>query len=126
MLTKLLMLFKKLKGLFSLIKRYPEDEFAVIITDDFVQVEHPWWGVTKVKWNDLQKVLLINTDKGPWLPDIWLTLVGNDSVCKIPQGTKGYDEVYNIVSNYKGFDFENVIESMTCSDNATFLLWTKK
>jgi hypothetical protein len=98
----------------------------VIISDELVQVSHPWWGNKSVCWKELQEVLLVNTDKGPWFPDIWLTLVGSCSSCKIPQGAIGYDEVYAIVSALEGFDFEQVIDSMSCTDNATFVLWKKK
>jgi hypothetical protein len=53
-------------------------------------------------------------------------LFGNNEGCLIPQGAKGYDEVYDIVSKYDGFDFQQVIEAMKCSDNKEFLLWVKK
>lgn len=69
--------------------------------------------------------MLINTDEGPFLPDVWLVLVGDNGSCSLPQGCIGYDQVYDIVSKYEGFDFENEIKSMKCTANQQFLLWKK-
>ena len=63
--------------------------------------------------------------KGPWFPNVWLMLVSAKSSCKIPQGAAGYDAVYEVVSTFEGFDFENVIASMGCTGNAQFVLWSK-
>jgi hypothetical protein len=104
----------------------PEDLFTVTITDTSVTVEHPQRKTESVEWADIQAILLLNTDQGPWLPDVWLTLVGTKSGCLIPQGSKGYEEVYAIVSKYPDFDFGNVIKSAGCAENAEFLLWKRK
>ncbi|HSY77454.1 MAG TPA: hypothetical protein VK890_11385 [Bacteroidia bacterium] len=106
--------------------RNPEDDFIVTITDELVKIEHPERKTETVYWKDLKAVKLINTDVGPFLPDVWLMLIGNTSGCLIPQGAKGCEEVYNIVSKYENFNFENVIESMKCTGNQEFLLWVKK
>lgn len=51
--------------------------------------------------------------------------MGNGKGCSIPQGSKGRDKVYDIVSKYNGFNFENVIKSASCTDNQIFVLWKK-
>ena len=104
----------------------PEDDFKVTITDELIRVEHPQRKTEQILWNDIKEIKLINTDAGPFAPDVWLTLLGDESGCLIPQGAKGYDTIYDIVSKYENFDFENVIKSMSCSDNAEFHLWTRK
>jgi hypothetical protein len=104
----------------------PEDDFVVTITDEYVKVEHPARKTEIANWTTLQGIKLINTDAGPALPDIWLMLICSDSGCLIPHGSKGYDDVYAIVSKYEGFNFENVIQSMGFAGNAEFLLWIKK
>jgi hypothetical protein len=104
----------------------PEDNFTVIITDTLVKIEHPQRKTEQVLWENIQTIQLINTDSGPALSDVWLALFGKEDGCLIPQGAKGFDEVYAIVSKYEGFNFENVIKSMSCTDNATFDLWEKK
>lgn len=104
----------------------PEDDFIVTITDAFVKVEHPHRKTEQIEWKDINEIKLLNTDAGPVAPDVWIALLGENSGCIIPQGCKGSDEVYNIVSKYENFNFENVIKSMSCTDNEEFHLWTKK
>jgi hypothetical protein len=102
----------------------PEDHYTVTITDELVKVEHPKREVESILWNDIHTILLVNTNEGPLLPDVWLTLVGDNSGCTIPQGSKGFEDVYEIISKYDGFNFDNFIKSMSCTDNKEFLLWT--
>ena len=103
-----------------------EDDFSTTITDDFVRVEHPGHKPEEIFWKDIEEIRLINTDKGPFAPDIWLVLTGDNSGCFIPHGSQGYERVYNIVSKYDGFSFENVIKSMSSAENEQFLLWKKE
>ena len=119
-------LFNKAGNLFESKKTFLEDYFNVIITEDYIQVEHLNKKTEQIYWKNINHIMLINTDEGPWLPDVWLAILGDVEGCVIPQGAKGYDEVYQIVSKYKGFDLENVIKSMQCTDNAEFELWSKK
>lgn len=105
--------------------KIPEDDFTVTLTNDFVKVEHPQRKTEQIYWESINEIRLVNTNDGPFLPDVWLTLVGDDSSCLIPQGAKGYDNVYDIVSKYNNFNFENVIKSATCTNNEQFLLWKK-
>ena len=105
---------------------HPEEEFIVTITDDSVVVSHPLRDTESIRWHDIQQIKLINTDDGPFAPDVWLALIGESSHCVIPQGAPGYNEVYDRVSAYPGFNFDNVIASMQCVDNAEFILWEKK
>lgn len=104
----------------------PEDDFFVTITDDFVRIEHPQRKTEQIMWKDITEIKLINTDAGPISPDVWIALLGENSGCLIPHGCKRYEDVYNIISKYENFSFENVIKSMSCTDNAEFLLWTRK
>jgi hypothetical protein len=113
-------LFKKSKP------KNPEDDFKVTITKDLIRIEHPQRKTEQINWQNIEEIKLINTDEGPWLPDVWLALLGQNEGCLLPQGAKGYEEVYEIVSKYENFNFENVIKSMACTDNAEFELWTKK
>lgn len=106
-------------------KRQPEDEYVTEITDLFVRVCHPTRAPEQIAWHEVEEVLLVNTDEGPFLPDVWLILKGHDKGCSIPHGSAGWDPVYNIVSQYEGFDFEKVIESASCTDNAVFVVWKK-
>lgn len=115
-----------LDRLFSHKKRTePEDKFKVSVTSQFIQVEHPQRPTEKIEWEAILEIRMINTDQGPWLPDVWLGLFGRNTKCLIPHGAKGYDEIFEIVLKYNGFDFEAYFNSMTCADNKQFILWQK-
>lgn len=106
-------------------KKQPEDYYETEITDVYVKVTHPKRKTEQIDWNEIEEIKLINTDEGPFLPDVWLILMGNGKGCSIPQGSDGWNKVYDIVSKYDGFNFENVIKSASCTDNETFELWQK-
>ncbi|RHX83776.1 hypothetical protein [Leptospira stimsonii] len=103
----------------------PEDEFIVTFNEESVRVEHPRRKTEQIAWKEIEEIRLINTDAGPFAPDIWLALIGKNSDCLIPSACEGYDRVYEIVSKYEGFHFEKVIQSMSTAENAEFLLWKK-
>ncbi len=106
-------------------RKQPEDYYETEITDVYVKVTHPKRKTEQIDWNEIEEIKLINTDEGPFLPDVWLILMGNGKGCSIPQGSDGWNKVYEIVSKYDGFNFENVIKSASCADNETFELWQK-
>ena len=106
-------------------RKQPEDYYETEITDVYVKVTHPKRKTEQIDWNEIEEIKLINTDEGPFLPDVWLILMGNGKGCSIPQGSDGWNKVYDIVSKYDGFNFENVIKSASCADNETFELWQK-
>lgn len=103
----------------------PESFYEVKVTDQSVSVSHPKHGIEKINWNQINQIKLVNTDVGPAGIDIWLNLVGDNTECFIPHGHQGFQEVYDIVSKYNNFNFNNFIESMSCTDNKEFLLWEK-
>ena len=105
--------------------KQPEDYFEVTITDTFLEVTHPKIDTKQILWKEINEIKLINTNAGPFLPDIWMSLRGENSSCLIPHGSLGFNKVYDIVSKYKGFDFENVTKSMRCTDNQEFLIWKR-
>ncbi|MCP4219262.1 MAG: hypothetical protein GY765_31805 [bacterium] len=117
--------FSKLFGKEKRTPIHPEAYYKVTITDESVSVHHPKREPESIRWNEIEEISIINTDEGPFLPDVWLILAGNDSFCSLPQGAEGWEEVYEIVSNYEGFNFENVIKSSSCFGNEIFELWNK-
>ncbi len=125
-------MFEKLKRIFSKEDNEPrqkhsnpEDDFIVTITEELVKVEHSTQKTELIRWVDINEIWLINTDDGPIFPDVWLALCGEKDSCLIPQGSKGFQEVYDIVSKYERFNFENFIVSMSCTDNQRFILWKR-
>lgn len=113
------------KNIFSK-KQQPEDCYQVMITDESVSVRHSAGEAQSILWRDIEIILLINTDEGPLQRDVWLALIGANNRCMIPQGGKGFEKVYEIISQYEGFNFENIIKPMSTTDNAELVLWCKK
>lgn len=106
-------------------EKQKEDYYKVELTEKSIIVTHPDRPTEQIDWNEIEEIKLANTDEGPFLPDVWLILIGHGKGCSIPQGSEGWDKVYNIVSKYEKFNFENVIKSAGCTDNQIFELWTK-
>lgn len=124
MLNKLRKLFSKKETIYT--SSNPENTYKTIITDEFIKVEQPNRKPEIIHWEDIDEIWLINTDEGPFFPDVWLALYGKKEGCTLPQGTKGFEEVFDIVSKYKNFSFENFIDSMSCSENKRFILWKRE
>jgi hypothetical protein len=103
----------------------PEDFYDIKITNEFVSVSHPRFGKEQINWKDIETIKIVTTDEGPFLPDFWIGLFGQKVKCLLPQGAKGYEEVYNIISKYDQFNFENVIAATGSTDNNEFLVWTR-
>ena len=103
----------------------PKDYYKTEITEYYVRVSHPKRDTEEISWSEIEEIKLANTDEGPFAIDIWLLLIGNNKGCSIPHGSNGFEKVYDIVSKYEGFNFENVNKSMACSDNELFELWKK-
>ena len=106
-------------------QRRSEDLYKTQITDTYVKVTHPGREDEQINWDEIEYVKLVNTDEGPFLPDVWLILLGNGKGCSVPQGSEGWTKVYEVVSKYEGFNFERVIESAGCTDNKIFDLWKR-
>jgi hypothetical protein len=103
----------------------PEEEYRVVMTRDGVACEHPRRKREFVAWDEIGEIRLVTTDDGPLLPDVWLLLGGRQGGCSVPQGAVGYDELYDRVSQFPGFDFESVIKASVCTDNAEFMCWRR-
>ncbi len=114
-----------LRRIFGKNGRQPEDLYQIEITDIFIRVQTPNGDSEQIFWDDIDCIKLINTDQGPWIPDIWLGLFGEKDSCYIPHGAAGFDTIYDRVSKYEGFNFENVAKSMSSTENQEFLLWKK-
>jgi len=112
--------------LFNIIRVKPEDYFKVTLTDKWLSVENPKHAVEIVKWNDIHTIQMVNSLEGPWSPNLWLMIIGKHGHCRIPRDATGFNSVYEVISKYKGFDFENFNKSLTSSGNVTFLLWSNE
>jgi len=78
-----------------------------------------------VKWRDLNLVAVVTTDDGPFSPDVFLLLTGEESGCTIPLGAAGADELLKKLQALPGFDNSAVIKAMSSTDNNRFICWRR-
>ncbi len=103
-----------------------EEQFRVVVTDSGITCEHPSRGSQQIGWDEIEEIDIVTTDQGPWLPDVWLVLLGNTNRCLVPQIAVGYDALYERVSKLEGFDYDAVIAAMATTENAKFICWKRK
>ncbi len=77
----------------------------------------------RIRWDEIERIEFKNIVEGSVKPNVFLVITGAGKRNEIAQKDSVYQDVYNVVSNYEGFDLTKVIESMACTENATFLLW---
>lgn len=107
-------------------KKTPEQEYLITLTEEYVKVEHPSRETEQINLADINEIGIVTTDEGPYLPDVWMVLMGEKSGCSLPQGAPKFDDVYDIVSKFEGFDYDEVINAMGSADNASFTIWKKE
>jgi hypothetical protein len=93
--------------------------------DTGIKVVHPNGTVESSRWDEIIKVSVITTDQGPFVDDVFLALFKEDKGCIIPSTVHGYNDAYEIVSKFEGFDFSKYIESMSSTSNNEFICWHK-
>ena len=111
-------------------KRIPRDQPEASIVVEFDETEvrctRPNGNIERVRWDDLNGILLRNTDSGPFAPDVFWILVGSEGGCVIPQGATGEENLLERLQQLPGFNSEAVIASATCTGNQDFLCWERK
>jgi len=103
----------------------PETPFIIRLSDLEVVCERPDGSVERVGWSDLQKVEVVKTSEGPFVPDVFWVLHGTTGVCAVPQGATGDNELLQRLQALPGFDNQAFIEAMTSTSDRRFLCWQK-
>jgi len=127
-------MFDRIKKIFSKKQKPAPSEqnlnttnLKVIIDQEGVRVTRLNGKVEEIKWDDIGEISIITTSDGPFMDDVFLCLssVGGRTGCAIPSTADGYNEVYDLVSKFEGFNFQKYIDSMSCAIDAKFVLWEK-
>ena len=103
----------------------PESQFIVRLSDSEIVCERPDGEVERVSWADLQKVEVVTTSDGPFVPDVFWVLHGTAGGCAVPQGATGDRQLLERLQTLPGFDNGAVIEAMTCVSDRRFLCWQR-
>jgi hypothetical protein len=81
----------------------------------------------RVAWSDLREVVIMTTDQGPYVDDVFWLLVGsNGSGCLVPSETVGMKELLPRLQELPEFDNRALIEAMGSTTNARFLCWKQQ
>ncbi|MCI0595271.1 MAG: hypothetical protein L0Z48_01870 [candidate division Zixibacteria bacterium] len=103
----------------------PESRFIVRISDSEVSCERPDGKVERVGWSELQKVEVVTTSAGPFVPDVFFVLHGTRGGCAVPQGATGEKELLERLWALPGFDNGAFIKAMSSVSDRRFLCWQK-
>lgn len=104
----------------------PESQFIVRLSDSEVVCEHPDGQTERVAWEELQEFLIVTTDEGPCIPDVFWVLEGSPtSRCVIPQGATGDKALLARLQELPGFDNTAFLHAMSSTENDTFLCWKR-
>ncbi|WP_298260056.1 hypothetical protein [uncultured Litoreibacter sp.] len=80
-----------------------------------------------VSINDLARVTILTSDKGPIEDDVhWLLEENGGSRLLIPNSAEGAAQLFDALSPLKGVDFEAAIRAMGSTTNDSFVIWTKE
>ena len=106
-------------------KLIPESLFVVGVSDARISCSRPDQKVESVTWDDLQCVEVVNTDEGPFLPDVFWILHGSHDRCVIPQGATGEKQLLERIQQLPGFDNQALINAMGVTTNKRSLCWRR-
>jgi hypothetical protein len=91
-------------------KPWLESEFRVVIADDGITCEFRRRRRESIRWDQVIRIWYVTTAEGPYLPDQWVVLEGEQSGCAVPTEAQGFDAIWNeLHARFPGFDYAPVI-----------------
>lgn len=72
-----------------------------------------------------ERIWYVTTPDGPWLPDQWMLLEGENGGCSFPTEASGFDGIWDqLKQRFLGFDYQPLIRGGT--DDAKHLCWERQ
>ena len=106
---------------------WPVNRVARVATDDAgLLVVRVSGDQERVPWNEVVRVLIRTTDKGPFDDDVFFVVETTLESLVIPQPADGCDELLRALQKLPGFDNAAVIDAMGCAENREFPCWERK
>lgn len=102
------------------------DKSKAFCNDEGLSVEHTNGTIESALWDEIIKISVITTDQGPYTDDVFIVLFKEEKGVLVPSGAEGYNEVYERVSKFDGFDFQRYIDSMSSTINKEFICWERR
>jgi hypothetical protein len=79
-----------------------------------------------VGWDDLVEIAIRTTPEDPWQEDVFFLLTGRDGGgVAVPHGEAVELELLGWLQALPGFDNQQVVEAMTCAEDALFVCWRR-
>ncbi|MFK8112159.1 MAG: hypothetical protein AB8B91_08140 [Rubripirellula sp.] len=79
--------------------------------------------LASIHWTDLKRVLIVTTDEGPFLEDVFFVLDAGEHSFVIPQSDPLSGVLLERLQELPGFDNEAVVQSMGSVSNDRFVCW---
>jgi hypothetical protein len=98
----------------------------VQVDDDVVSCLSPGGRCETVWWNDLIRVLVVTTDQGPFVDDIFWVLQGQNGQCVVPSESQGVDALFDRLKKLPGFNWDAAIDASSSVENREFLCWERE
>jgi hypothetical protein len=78
--------------------------------------------------NNIDTIEIRTTGEGPCAPDLFFVLKAGPAEMLIPQGAIGFesDKAFDFFKQFEGFDYEQMVASITCTELKIFNCWEKK
>jgi len=96
------------------------------VDHDAVLVPDPQGGALYLPFAELDEIAVVTTDTGPFAEDVFWALQRGDEVVFIPQEVKAFDDLFDIVREWPGFDGESFCQAMSCTENQQFVCWRRE
>ena len=105
----------------------PEADWKVTIDSEKIITTDPENNIWSFPTEELIKVIIQTNDTGPWGIDLWWRLVSNKgTTLSVPGGANGENYMLQYLQSLVGFNNEQVIEAMACTDIREFVCYNKK
>ncbi|WP_445357326.1 hypothetical protein ACJJIC_15090 [Microbulbifer sp. ANSA002] len=81
-----------------------------------------------IPWEEVTKIEIVTTDRGPWEEDVWWLFYLNESESPIDmaQGTKNHEKIFEVLEGYfTDVNMNEISRAMGSTVNAKFNVWAK-
>ena len=95
---------------------------SVKFDEQEVRLSCPDGHVERIAWRDIQRVVIITTDLGPTIDDVFYVLEGGSSVCPVPSQAAGMERLADRLFAFPRFNSENFMAAISSTDNAEFIM----
>lgn len=96
---------------------------TVTFNEEVITCQRPSGLVETVKWADLQMIMIMTTEDGPAVNDVFWVFEAGNSGCVVPSDADGMERLLIRLQQLPGFDNESVLTAMASTTNQQFVCW---